>query len=331
MSLPSKSDITVVQAPTAAGRSMLQFENSVAGLRGYIAYFGVSAGPPYADHIVHWAPGGWSLQNLFGDALVMNGSSGNFNIGPSFTDAGIKLAIQAESASAGIQLGSGDTLAVAPVDTGRFRFNVGTETMQLSNSTGAWVDIATGAGGGMAIGGAIAGATAGSVLFAGVAGILQQDNAHLFWDDPNNRLGLGTAVPLFPFDVRAASAGGSQVHISDSLDDGGYLASTQPSSLLIMGGMSFNGTAFIAKATEATIVALENGRVDIGLDNGLTPGVALAPGPTVRFQLLTDGGMVFKNSNGAALSAAGEARFRYNSGTNKLELSENGGAYANVV
>src|SRR3989344_3712293 len=37
--------------------------------------------------------------------------------------------------------------------------------------------------------------TAGSVLFAGTSGILQQDNANLFWDDTNNRLGIGTTTP----------------------------------------------------------------------------------------------------------------------------------------
>lgn len=37
--------------------------------------------------------------------------------------------------------------------------------------------------------------TAGSVLFAGTGGILQQDNANFFWDDANNRLGLGTTAP----------------------------------------------------------------------------------------------------------------------------------------
>ncbi|KKQ01470.1 MAG: hypothetical protein US12_C0045G0007, partial [Parcubacteria group bacterium GW2011_GWA2_36_24] len=37
--------------------------------------------------------------------------------------------------------------------------------------------------------------TAGSVLFAGASGILQQDNANFFWDDTNNRLGIGTTAP----------------------------------------------------------------------------------------------------------------------------------------
>jgi len=37
--------------------------------------------------------------------------------------------------------------------------------------------------------------TAGSVTFAGTAGVVSQDNSNLFWDDTNNRLGIGTAVP----------------------------------------------------------------------------------------------------------------------------------------
>lgn len=45
----------------------------------------------------------------------------------------------------------------------------------------------------------ISGATAGSVLFAGTGGVIQQDNANLFWDDTNNRLGLGTALPSAQF------------------------------------------------------------------------------------------------------------------------------------
>jgi len=52
-----------------------------------------------------------------------------------------------------------------------------------------------GGGGSMAIGGSITSATAGSVLFAGTSGVLQQDNANLFWDDTNNRLGIGTTSP----------------------------------------------------------------------------------------------------------------------------------------
>lgn len=58
----------------------------------------------------------------------------------------------------------------------------------------------------LAIGQTIAAATVGSVLFAGTAGILQQDNANLFFDDTNNFLGVRTAVPLTP--MHAVATGG---------------------------------------------------------------------------------------------------------------------------
>jgi hypothetical protein len=37
--------------------------------------------------------------------------------------------------------------------------------------------------------------TAGSVVFAGASGVYTQDNANLFWDNTNDRLGIGTATP----------------------------------------------------------------------------------------------------------------------------------------
>lgn len=37
--------------------------------------------------------------------------------------------------------------------------------------------------------------TAGSVVFAGASGVYTQDNSNLFWDDTNNRLGVGTPAP----------------------------------------------------------------------------------------------------------------------------------------
>ena len=37
--------------------------------------------------------------------------------------------------------------------------------------------------------------TAGSVVFAGTSGTYTQDNSNLFWDDTNNRLGIGTTSP----------------------------------------------------------------------------------------------------------------------------------------
>jgi len=91
------------------------------------------------------------------------------------------------------------------VSNGEVRFNnsAGTSGYLLqSNGAGSpptWV-AASGVGA-MSIGGTITSATQGSVLFAGAAGVMAQDNAKLFWDDTNDFLGLGTATPASPLDV----------------------------------------------------------------------------------------------------------------------------------
>lgn len=43
--------------------------------------------------------------------------------------------------------------------------------------------------------------TAGSVVFAGASGVYTQDNANFFWDDTNNRLGIGTNSPSNKLDL----------------------------------------------------------------------------------------------------------------------------------
>lgn len=44
--------------------------------------------------------------------------------------------------------------------------------------------------------------TEGSVLFAGTSGVLSQDNSNFFWDNSNNRLGVGIGAPTAAVDAR---------------------------------------------------------------------------------------------------------------------------------
>ena len=60
------------------------------------------------------------------------------------------------------------------------------------------------------------GATAGSVLFAGAAGVLAQDNANLFWDDTNDRLGVGTATPQAGLEVTGDICNTSEIDDGDT-------------------------------------------------------------------------------------------------------------------
>jgi hypothetical protein len=48
--------------------------------------------------------------------------------------------------------------------------------------------------------------TTGSVVFAGASGVYSQDNANLFWDDSNNRLGIGTATPAVKLAISSTDA-----------------------------------------------------------------------------------------------------------------------------
>lgn len=64
-----------------------------------------------------------------------------------------------------------------------------------------------GQGGSLTVGTTDTDATAGSVLFAGAAGVIQQDNANLFWDDGNNRLGIGLVAPTAPLHVAETGGG----------------------------------------------------------------------------------------------------------------------------
>lgn len=64
--------------------------------------------------------------------------------------------------------------------------------MEFKDSGGTWTTLISL---GISIGDTVTGGTTGSVLFVGAASVLAQDNANFFWDDTNNRLGIGTASP----------------------------------------------------------------------------------------------------------------------------------------
>jgi hypothetical protein len=62
--------------------------------------------------------------------------------------------------------------------------------------------------------------TAGSVAFAGASGVYSQDNANLFWDNTNDRLGIGTASPLVKLDVVGDASFGSTITTGSSVSTG---------------------------------------------------------------------------------------------------------------
>ncbi len=60
--------------------------------------------------------------------------------------------------------------------------------------------------------------TAGSVVFAGTDGLISDDNASLFFDDTNNRLGIGTAAPDAPLEIETSATAAIQALTIDQND-----------------------------------------------------------------------------------------------------------------
>jgi len=73
------------------------------------------------------------------------------------------------------------------------------------DAQGRITSAANGTAFGLAIGDTITGATQGSILFAGAAGVLAQENSKLFWDASNDHLGIGTSSPVVALHVQENS------------------------------------------------------------------------------------------------------------------------------
>ena len=66
--------------------------------------------------------------------------------------------------------------------------------------------------------------TIGSVVFAGASGVYSQDNTNLFWDDTNNRLGVGTTSPGSSIETTGAVA--AAFHINPTTVSANYTIPT---------------------------------------------------------------------------------------------------------
>lgn len=97
--------------------------------------------------------------------------------------------------------------------------------------------------------------TTGSVVFAGVSGVYSQDNANLFWDDANNRLGVGTSSP------------GATLHVVGTVNFTGALTSGDLANAVGYKGLPQNSQ------TAAYTLALS----DMGKHISITTGGVVIP------------------------------------------------------
>lgn len=162
----------------------------------------------------------------------------------------------------------------------------------------------TGSGGGN-IGDAVTGGTAGSVLFVGSGPVLAQDNTKLFWDDANNRLGIGTNTPSETLSVLG----------NVRLLAGSILKLVSPDSLAVSffkeSGVGGGSSIRIRPGDTADVLVLNN-QLNIGVNTSSQFGsgsgvIAIANATTVPSANPGGGGVLYVE--------AGALKYRGSSGT----------------
>jgi hypothetical protein len=116
----------------------------------------------------------------------------------------------------------------------------------------ASIEVVKGGGGGIAIGDTITGATQGSIFFAGVGGVLSQDNANLFWDDTNNRLGIGTSAPTSALQIGDGISGTNTFNLT------GNISTKQKILFSSNGNIAFQSIASHANNGDLDIITNSN-------------------------------------------------------------------------
>jgi hypothetical protein len=146
--------------------------------------------------------------------------------------------------------------------------------------TGAQIIAAASGGSGLTIGTTgITSGTIGRVLFQGTGNVLQQ-STNLFWDNTNNRLGVGTSTPAHSFEVSNTVGGSSTPTLS--------LATSTYSSQIIAGNSTY---PFASGANSLNIYHAVAGT--IAFYNG-------SASPTLRMSILSDGKTIIGNATTAS-------------------------------
>lgn len=197
----------------------------------------------------------------------------------------------------------------------------------LATSAIASVEVNSG-GGSSSIGGTVTDGTAGSVLFIGSGPVMSQDNTNFFWDDTNNRLGLGTATPANPLQVVHAGTSGTAVVIQATATSGTGNGMTVQQSKPGQRGILVQhlATSGAGNAIEASVASGATGRVLTATQSGTGSGV-LSTISNASSSAIANGGI----TNGTGQGVYGEVNGTgTGTGVVAVKTSTSGRAFAVV-
>lgn len=180
--------------------------------------------------------------------------------------------------------------------------------------------------------------TAGSVVFAGASGTYSQNNAQLFWDNTNVRLGVGTASPTTLLDVTSSGIAGVQtVSRFKASGNGGAGRGTG----IVIGAPGSNSAVDVAQivglqetasvtannASLALQVANTSGTLTerMRIDSAGNVGIAATPSAWTGLNVLEFGGGNFTGSNNG--NGLWSGNNTYYNGTNWIYKTTAAAAY----
>ncbi len=209
------------------------------------------------------------VSSFMGDVRI--GQSGDFDNPSSLPDLYVKGNLEVDGS---VWLGDAttDDLTVAGTlnQNGSLKVGDGSPSaVDMSNASGEqdlFVTDDAEIGGDLTVNGTITSSggittnlTPGSVVFAGSGGQLSEDNTNLFWDDTNDRLGVGTNAPNYTLDVNGTASVASNATIGGTLDVTGDVTMSANASVAgnatIGGDLAVNGNSTLGnESTDAVIV-----------------------------------------------------------------------------
>ena len=148
--------------------------------------------------------------------------------------------------------------------------------------------------------------TAGSVVFAGASGVYSQDNANFFWDDTNNKLGIGNTNPGYAVDVSS----------SDTSAGIGYAFRLRSNATAAAASVQFTDSG--ATAQNGVIGVNDSGEMKLQADGGSSAIVFYLNTGAERFRVNASGAF---GLGGANYGTSGQVLSSQGSGSSPAWLS----------